>query len=195
MRGSRITFRYRGKHRVRVRTAIVDAELAAAMKELLARPRRPRALPLPRRTARSVHAHRRTAERVHRASHMGEEFTAKDFRTLGRDAARRDRARGARPAETRDRGEAQSSRQSCERSGSSSETRRPLRVRPTSARPSSSSISTAERSTIFGRAICASSARAIPVSIARSMRCSSLLRSWRIRRARACRVNFLSRFR
>ena len=36
VRGSRISFRYLGKHRARVRTAIVDDDLAAAMKELLA---------------------------------------------------------------------------------------------------------------------------------------------------------------
>ena len=35
VRGSRIAFRYRGKHRVWVRTAVVDEELAAAMKEVL----------------------------------------------------------------------------------------------------------------------------------------------------------------
>ena len=38
VRGSRITFKYRGKHRVLVRTAIVDVELADAMKKLLALP-------------------------------------------------------------------------------------------------------------------------------------------------------------
>src|SRR5687768_11686625 len=36
VRGSRISFRYRGKNRAWVRTAIVDDELADAMKELLA---------------------------------------------------------------------------------------------------------------------------------------------------------------
>ena len=38
VRGSRISFRYRGKHRVWVRTAVVDEELAAAMKELIKLP-------------------------------------------------------------------------------------------------------------------------------------------------------------
>src|SRR5687767_3233354 len=38
VRGSRIAFRYRGKHKVWVRTAVVDAELASAMKELLGLP-------------------------------------------------------------------------------------------------------------------------------------------------------------
>src|ERR687887_1300276 len=35
VRGSRIAFRFRGKHRVRVRTALVDAELADATRALL----------------------------------------------------------------------------------------------------------------------------------------------------------------
>src|SRR5512146_3142401 len=34
VRGSRISFRYRGKHSIMVRSAVVDAELAAAMREL-----------------------------------------------------------------------------------------------------------------------------------------------------------------
>src|SRR5215218_1849349 len=38
IRGSRITFKYRGKHRVLVRTAIVDQELADAMRELVKLP-------------------------------------------------------------------------------------------------------------------------------------------------------------
>ena len=38
VRGSRISFKYRGKHQVMIRSAIVDAELAAAMRELLAVP-------------------------------------------------------------------------------------------------------------------------------------------------------------
>jgi DNA topoisomerase I len=39
VRGCRISFRYRGKNRARVRTAIVDEELGDAMKKLLARSR------------------------------------------------------------------------------------------------------------------------------------------------------------
>src|SRR5689334_677787 len=38
VRGNRIGVNFRGKHRVQVRTTVVDAELAAAMKELLALP-------------------------------------------------------------------------------------------------------------------------------------------------------------
>src|SRR5205807_8420865 len=38
VRGSRVVFRYRGKHKSWVHTAIVDAELAAAMRRLIALP-------------------------------------------------------------------------------------------------------------------------------------------------------------
>ena len=38
VRGERITFRFRAKHRLLVRTTLVDAELASAIKELLAKP-------------------------------------------------------------------------------------------------------------------------------------------------------------
>jgi DNA topoisomerase-1 len=81
VRGSRISFRYRGKGKAWVRTAIVDEELAVAMKALLA-----------------VHGGRGlfryrfegslvtlTGARLNEyiAEYMGEQFTAKDFRTWG----------------------------------------------------------------------------------------------------------------
>jgi len=81
VRGSRIAFRFRGKHRIWVRTAVVDAELAEAMKELLKT-----------RGGRTLFRYRLdneivglTARRLNAyiAEHMGEEFTAKDFRTWG----------------------------------------------------------------------------------------------------------------
>jgi DNA topoisomerase IB len=40
VRGARISFRYRGKHSIMIHSAIVDSELAAAMKELLRSPAR-----------------------------------------------------------------------------------------------------------------------------------------------------------
>jgi DNA topoisomerase I len=81
VRGSRITFKYRGKHRVRVRTAIVDDELADAMKKLLQ-------LPGGRRLFRyEVEGGLcdLTGARLNTYidEHMGGEFTAKDFRTWG----------------------------------------------------------------------------------------------------------------
>ena len=81
MRGSRISFRYRGKHRVWVRTAVVDEELAAAMKELLALPGGRSALSLPREDALCNLTGARLNEYIR--EHLGEEFTAKDFRTWG----------------------------------------------------------------------------------------------------------------
>ena len=81
VRGSRITFKYRGKHRVLVRTAIVDEELADAMKKLLA-------LAGGRQLFRydvDGSLCNLTGARLNDyiEEHMGDEFTAKDFRTWG----------------------------------------------------------------------------------------------------------------
>jgi DNA topoisomerase-1 len=80
VRGSRISFRYRGKHRIMVRSAIVDRDLAAAIREL-------RALPGSRLFRyecedglANLHA-RRLNDYIR--EHLGDEFTAKDFRTWG----------------------------------------------------------------------------------------------------------------
>ena len=82
VRGSRITFKYRGKHRVLVRTAIVDADLADAMRELLqlAGGRRLFRYELPDGTFCNL-----TGAKLNDyiEEHMGDEFTAKDFRTWG----------------------------------------------------------------------------------------------------------------
>jgi DNA topoisomerase I len=81
VRGSRIAFRFRGKHRIWIRTAVVDSELAEAMKELLKT-----------RGGRRLFRYRVEAEifsltarrlNAYIAEHMGAEFTAKDFRTWG----------------------------------------------------------------------------------------------------------------
>jgi DNA topoisomerase-1 len=81
VRGSRISFRFRAKHRVLCRTVLVDPELAGLMKQLLA-------LPGGRRLFRYEHngelvnlGARRLNDYIR--EHMGEEFTAKDFRTWG----------------------------------------------------------------------------------------------------------------
>jgi DNA topoisomerase-1 len=77
VRGSRIAFRYRGKHSVMVHSAIVDAELAAALKELIAYPgsRLFKFEPGCNLDSRRLNAYIR--------AQMGDEFTAKDFRTWG----------------------------------------------------------------------------------------------------------------
>ena len=81
VRGSRITFRYRGKHRAWVRTAIVDEELAASMRKLLALPGGSR---LFRYEVDGLFCNLTGAKlNDYIEEHMGDEFTAKDFRTWG----------------------------------------------------------------------------------------------------------------
>jgi DNA topoisomerase-1 len=81
VRGSRIAFHFRGKHKVWVRTAIVDTELAGVVRELLA-------LPGGRRLFRyewEGDLFNLTGARVNEyvRMYLGDEFTAKDFRTWG----------------------------------------------------------------------------------------------------------------
>lgn len=81
VRGSRISFRFRGKHKILVRTQIVDAELAAAVKEL-------KALKGGRRLFRyewEGDLYNLTSKRLNDyiQIYMGEEFSGKDFRTWG----------------------------------------------------------------------------------------------------------------
>ena len=80
VRGSRLAFRFRAKHRVMVRTAVVDSELAAATRELL---RTPGSRLL--RYAVDDEVYNLSARRLNEyiAEYMGDEFTAKDFRTWG----------------------------------------------------------------------------------------------------------------
>jgi DNA topoisomerase I len=81
VRGSRIAFRFRGKHRVWVRGAVVDDELAEAVKVLI-RTRGGRRL---FRYRLEDEIYNLSARRLNDyiAEFMGEEFTAKDFRTWG----------------------------------------------------------------------------------------------------------------
>jgi DNA topoisomerase-1 len=81
VRGSRIAFRYRGKRRAWVRTALVDDELAQAMKELLAVDGGGRIF----RYRYEGSLCNLTGARVNEyiGEHLGDEFTAKDFRTWG----------------------------------------------------------------------------------------------------------------
>jgi DNA topoisomerase IB len=81
VKGNRVSFKYRGKHKVWVRTAIVDAEIAAAVRELQRTVGRGRLFryrsngELVNLTDRKLNEYIQT--------HIGEEFTAKDFRTWG----------------------------------------------------------------------------------------------------------------
>jgi DNA topoisomerase-1 len=81
VRGTRITFDFRGKHRAVVRTTLVDEELADSIKELLG-------LPGGRRLFRyewEGDLYNLTGARLNEyvREYLGEEFTAKDFRTWG----------------------------------------------------------------------------------------------------------------
>ena len=81
VRGSRIVFRFRGKHKVWVRTQLADAELAAAVRDLLAVPGRGRLF----RYEWNDDVYNLTATRLNEyvREFLGEEFTGKDFRTWG----------------------------------------------------------------------------------------------------------------
>jgi DNA topoisomerase I len=81
VRGSRITFKYRGKHRVLVRTAIVDEELADAMRQLIKLPGGRRLFRYEVDGALCNLTGAKLNEYIE--EHMGADFTAKDFRTWG----------------------------------------------------------------------------------------------------------------
>ena len=81
VRGTRVTFRFRAKHKVQVRTSIVDVELARALKELQEQPGPARLF----RYGRNGESCNLTGAvlNAYIREHMGDEFTAKDFRTWG----------------------------------------------------------------------------------------------------------------
>jgi DNA topoisomerase-1 len=80
VRGSRISFRYRGKHSIMIHSAVVDPELAAAMKDLIAQPGARLFKFELEGSCCNLDQRRLTA---YIRAHMGDEFTAKDFRTWG----------------------------------------------------------------------------------------------------------------
>jgi DNA topoisomerase I len=81
VRGHRIAFDFRGKHKSVVRTTLVDAELADAIKELLALPRTGRLFRYEWDGVLWALTGAKLNEYVR--SYLGDEFTAKDFRTWG----------------------------------------------------------------------------------------------------------------
>ena len=81
VRGSRVSFRFRAKHRVLCRAVLVDAELAEAIKELVATPAGSRLFRY-RHNGELVNLGARRLNEYIR-EYLGEEFTAKDFRTWG----------------------------------------------------------------------------------------------------------------
>ena len=81
VRGSRISFRYRGKHSIMIRSAVVDPELAAVMKQLVAQPGA-RLFKFEQEDGSYCNLDQRRLNAYIR-EHLGAEFTAKDFRTWG----------------------------------------------------------------------------------------------------------------
>jgi DNA topoisomerase IB len=81
VRGTRVSFRFRAKHKLQVRTTIVDSELAEAIKELLAQPGGARLFRYGWNGESSMLTGAVLNDYIR--EHMGEEFTAKDFRTWG----------------------------------------------------------------------------------------------------------------
>jgi DNA topoisomerase-1 len=81
VRGRRIAFDFRTKHKAVVRTTLVDDELADAVKELLELPGGPRLFRYEWEGSRCNLTGARLNDYVR--EYLGEEFTAKDFRTWG----------------------------------------------------------------------------------------------------------------
>jgi DNA topoisomerase-1 len=81
VRGSRVVFKYRGKQRAWVHAALVDDELAAAIRALLDLEGGPRVFRYRSEDEIFHLTGRKLNEYIQ--EHMGEEFTAKDFRTWG----------------------------------------------------------------------------------------------------------------
>ena len=182
VRGSRMKFSYRGKHRVLVRTQVVDAELADAIRELLALRGGGRVF----RYVDEDETYNLTGTRLNEyvREHLGDEFTAKDFRTWGGTLTAAIALAEHRPAET----EAEAKRvvagvmrRVAERLGNT----------PAVARSSYVSPGVVQQY-LDGRTIEDFRPRHLRVVGARDIALDpeeqallSLLRSWRIRRARA----------
>jgi len=81
VRGHRVRLEFVGKGRSQVRTSLVDDELAAAIRELLAVPGRGRLFRYERDGGMRDLTSRTLNEYV--KAHLGDEFSAKDFRTWG----------------------------------------------------------------------------------------------------------------
>ncbi len=81
VRGSRISFRYRGKHSIMVRSAVVDGELADAIRTLISVPGARLFKYELADGSRCNLDQRKLNEYV--KTHLGDGYTAKDFRTWG----------------------------------------------------------------------------------------------------------------
>jgi DNA topoisomerase-1 len=81
VRGSRVVFRYTGKHRSEVHTAIVDPELSTAIRRLIATPGGSRLFRYRCEDGLVPLTGRRLNDYIQ--ENLGHQFTAKDFRTWG----------------------------------------------------------------------------------------------------------------
>ena len=81
VRGHRVNLSFRGKHRIQTRSTLVDAELAAAIRELAATPGGSRLFRYVRDGRHRNLTSRQLNDYV--KLYLGSEFTAKDFRTWG----------------------------------------------------------------------------------------------------------------
>jgi DNA topoisomerase-1 len=81
IRGNRVAFRFQAEHRAQVHTELIDRELAAALRDLLAIPGGRRLFRYERDGQLFNLTSRRLNDYIH--ANMGEDFTAKDFRTWG----------------------------------------------------------------------------------------------------------------
>jgi DNA topoisomerase-1 len=81
VRGSRVTLSFRGKHAIQVKTTIVDEELAEALRELLRVPKGSRVF----RYEWESDLYSLTSQRLNDyvKLYLGPDFSAKDFRTWG----------------------------------------------------------------------------------------------------------------
>jgi DNA topoisomerase-1 len=82
VRGHRVGLAFRGKHKVQVRTTLVDEELAAALKDLLALHKGGRVFRFRLEDGKLANLTSRHLNDYVK-EHMGPDFTAKDFRTWG----------------------------------------------------------------------------------------------------------------
>lgn len=101
--GKRIKFSFRGKAKSRIRAAVVDSELADAVRQLRALEGGSRLF----RYRRNGDVYCLSAAMLNEyiSTYLGAEFTAKDFRTWSGTPAGCDRARRARSSGERDRGQ------------------------------------------------------------------------------------------
>jgi DNA topoisomerase I len=82
VRKNRVSLAFRGKHNIQVRTTLVDEELAAAMRDLLAVQKGGRVFRYRQEDGTLANLTSRHLNEYVKA-HMGPEFSAKDFRTWG----------------------------------------------------------------------------------------------------------------